>query len=316
MNPRWSAILIVFLMAGSLGWRCIYAQGAEQYTSPETGHTVSGEFLLVFESVSNPKLIYGEPMTEAFIDPTTGLLVQYFLKARFELHPEVLNGQRVRLTPLGKYLYVPGKPYTELENPLACREFSETGYRVCYDFLSFYQANGGRRQFGLPTSSMELLNGYIVQFFEYARLEWHPELPVGQRIIVADLGKQYFYTIGEDPSRLLPPEDSNTIHVIRSLRVRAYPENAVTGVSGRQTVHILVQDQLGEPVPNTRLILTVHYPSGEERIYPVSTLTDPRGIAQFNFPIEVQSTGRAEIHVSARYESLQTESVTSFQVWW
>ncbi len=47
--------------------------------------------------------VYGYPITEQFVG-REGRLVQYFQRARFELHPELTAGLRVQLTPLGRAL--------------------------------------------------------------------------------------------------------------------------------------------------------------------------------------------------------------------
>ena len=105
MGKRYFASILLFLaLISGLSWQRSSAQiGGEEYFE-ETGHRVTGEFLTKFHSVSNPLRIYGYPITEAYQDPTTRLLTQYFQKARFELFLIAPEGQRVQLTPLGKYL--------------------------------------------------------------------------------------------------------------------------------------------------------------------------------------------------------------------
>ncbi|MDO9349453.1 MAG: hypothetical protein Q7T47_09225, partial [Anaerolineales bacterium] len=69
-----------------------------------------------------------------------------------------------------------------LNIPGACRPFS-TGYAVCYDFLTFIDQYGGVALLGNPVSAFEFLSdGRIVQYFECARFEWHPEFARGENI--------------------------------------------------------------------------------------------------------------------------------------
>ena len=56
--------------------------------------------------------------------------------------------------------------------------FPQTGYRVTnrYGFLDYWRANGQMLLFGYPLSGEVDENGRLVQYFERARLEYHPEL--------------------------------------------------------------------------------------------------------------------------------------------
>ena len=77
---------------------------------PETGHSLSGEFLEFYERSPDGLTVYGYPITEAFIDPVYGHLIQYFQKSRFELFPNEPPEKRVQLSNLGEWLYQTGKP--------------------------------------------------------------------------------------------------------------------------------------------------------------------------------------------------------------
>ena len=104
MKFRSVIFLSVFLLSGSFGWRLpVFQMEGERYFE-ETGHRVTGEFLEFYRQVDNPLLVYGYPITDAYQDPTTRIIVQYFQKARFELHPESPQGLRVQLSPLGEYM--------------------------------------------------------------------------------------------------------------------------------------------------------------------------------------------------------------------
>jgi hypothetical protein len=307
--------LLIFVIIGSATWQSSLAQGGEEYFD-ETGHVVTGEFLAAYRNVPNPVQLYGYPITDAFQDTTRNLLVQYFQKARFELDPAGPVGNRVKISPLGEYLYVPGPEAPLAVNPGACRTYPPDGYRVCYAFLDFYDRYGGQKQFGFPISNAELHNGRTVQYFQNARFEWYPELPVGQKVVLAHLGSQYFDRQAIDPSLLLPNRGGNTINSIRSLRVRAYPIQAVTGKTGSQTVYIMVQDQRLLPVANAQVSLILHMPDGQEKQFIVPALTNDAGITQFNFPFSAEKVGMATIQVVALRGDLQAGTTTSFRVWW
>ncbi len=308
-------VLLLALIVGA--WQVYPAQlqTDEEYFQ-ETGHRVTGEFLEMYRRASDPLQLYGYPITDAFQDSTTSLLIQYFEKARFELHPGEPAGQRVRLSPLGEYLYVPGAP---LPNPTAagaCRTFAPSGFQVCYSFLEFYNANGGLAQFGAPISNLELQDGRMVQYFQRARFEWRPDLPAQQKVSLGSLGRQYFSMRRENPSLLLPDPGGDIIKGILRLGARAYPAQPVTARRGSQTVYIVVQDQRLLPVANARVTLVVRLPSGQEMRFDAPTPTSDQGITQFSFPFESTQIGVVSIRAIIQRESLTTETTTSFRIWW
>jgi hypothetical protein len=307
--------LCVIVLLSSATWQSSLAQGGEEYFE-ETGHVVTGEFLAAYRSIPNPVQLYGYPITDAFQDTTRNLLVQYFQKTRFELNPAGPVGNRVKISPLGEYLYTPGPEISSVVNPGACRTYPPDGYRVCLAFLDFYDRHGGQKQFGPPISNAELHNGRTVQYFQNARFEYSPELPVGQRIVLAHLGSQYFSRHGEDASLLLPDQGDNIIPSIRSLRARAFPEQAVTGKTGSQTVYITVQDQRLLPVANAQVALILEMPDNKEDHFMVPALTNAAGITQFSFPFSAENVGMAMIKVVVLRGDLEADTTTSFRLWW
>ena len=184
-KARFAILVLILCLVITLAWRPSQAQTSVQRYFPETGHTVKGEFLNAYERVTNPLLLYGFPITESFVDPIYGTL-QYFQKARFELHPELPAGQRVQVSTLGKYLYQPGPSLPSGEDPNACRQFPN-GYQVCLAFLDFYDANGGGAGFGWPISKIGKYKGRSAQYFEKTRFEWPPEFPFGQRVALGEV---------------------------------------------------------------------------------------------------------------------------------
>jgi hypothetical protein len=132
------SLLLIHRQAGAQSGPGIYFQ--------ETCHWVGGEFLEAYRRSLNPHLIYGLPITDAFVDTNTRLLTQYFDKARFVLYESEQYPLRVRLSPLGQFVYEetgPGIPLSRPPGLAACRKFTETGKEVCYAFLEFFDSNGG-----------------------------------------------------------------------------------------------------------------------------------------------------------------------------
>ncbi len=310
-----ATILLLLGLISGLSWQRSLAQiGGEEYFE-ETGHRVSGEFLTRYHSVPYPLKLYGYPITEAYQDPTTHLLVQYFQKARFELNPVAPAGQRVTLTPLGQWLYRSGTPAPLAASGPACRTFGG-GLQVCYAFLEFYLANGGEAQFGLPISNTESHNSVIVQYFQNARFEWLSGMPSGQRVQLANLGKEYFFMMQENPARLASEWGGETNNGTLALKVHAYPTRAVTSRNGTQTIFVIVQDQRLLPVKDAQVTITLRMPAGNEIRHIVPTLTNEKGVTKYTFPFNASNVGIVQVLVTATSNNLEARTTTSFRVWW
>jgi acetyl esterase/lipase len=176
------------------------AKPAGQYFA-ETGKTVSGKFLQYWQSHGGLAQ-QGFPISNELreISDTDGktYTVQYFERAVFELHPDNQPPNDVLLSLLGSFRYqqkyasgAPGQtPNTSLGSVL----FKETGKRLGGAFLQYWQSHGGLAQQGLPISDefMEKsdLDGktYLVQYFERAVFEYHPENQPPNDVLLSQLG--------------------------------------------------------------------------------------------------------------------------------
>ena len=72
------------------------------------------------------------------------------------------------------------------------------GRELTGDFLDYWQNHGGERVFGWPISPAVRManpsdgNTYLTQWFQRARMEYHPELPQGHNIILGTLGTELY----------------------------------------------------------------------------------------------------------------------------
>jgi hypothetical protein len=317
---RWISLILILVIFTALSVNLTLAQNEVARYFPETGHWVTGEFLQKYESVPDPILVFGYPITDVITsqpDPDgPAMVVQYFQRARFEHHPENPPELRVVLSPLGEYLYnldQPSSVLTVSPNFAACRYFPETGFPVCYAFLDFFIENGGIAQFGYPISEITYHDNRIVQYFQRARFEWHPELPSGNRVTLTEVGSIYFYLI-EDPALSLPNRDNIPASVMR-LQSRAFVSSAVVPPGGTQTLYVIVQDQNLRPISNAQVVFTLRDPSGDEARY-IMPLTNEYGFTFVSFPLDGQTFGIAEIDVTASYDNLQSNTRTSYRIWW
>ncbi len=315
---RFYLVLALLAVCIAFGGRQTLAQTNSARFFPETGHWVKDEFLIKYEATETPAIVYGAPITEYFDDPLTGYRVQYFEKARFELHPEAPDELRVQLTKLGEYLYQKGQPISTPTNTQACTTFVQTGYAVCYAFLDFFEAHGGVAQFGYPISGFEIHDGWIVQYFQNSRFEWHPENPPGERVTISNLGYRYFYEQHVDPTLLNPvPNDQAPNLPVTGLEVHAFAKFPVMPLNGTQTLYIIVRDQYHNPIEGVEVEFTVVLPDGSQNIYQADQ-TNHLGVSILSFDVNTTRPGTATILVKAIYENgvLVKNTRTSFAVWW
>lgn len=164
---------------------------------PETGYWVGGEFLDFFERRGGLD-IFGYPIGNETTEE--GRRVQYFQRARMELHLDQPDPYRVQLGLLGSLLYqsrypqpLPTVPPDRIPSPddPNARYFPETGQVVQGAFWRFFRTRGGLDIFGYPISPEFVENGRPVQYFQRARMEWHPENPEPYKVQLGLLGCEW-----------------------------------------------------------------------------------------------------------------------------
>ena len=64
--------------------------------------------------------------------------------------------------------------------------FEQTGYVVPSPFKEYWNQRGGLTRFGYPLSPILVERGYLVQYFERARFEYHPEVTASAAYAVLD----------------------------------------------------------------------------------------------------------------------------------
>lgn len=313
MTQRIFSFLLVCFLLGTT-WGSAHADTLDFKYFTETGHNVQGEFLKFYNANANATLLYGYPITEQFVSKD-GKTVQYFQRARFELHTDLPEGQRVQLTALGREIYKPASPLN-VNNSFACKSFSENSFPVCFAFLEFFEPYGGVAQFGLPISPFEYHDNMIVQYFEKARFEWQAWKTEGQRVVISDLGRIYFDKLGEDPGFLpqVKPLD-NTPTAVNTLQVRAFVWRAVTLANDSQIIYVIVQDQAMQVVSNAVCASVVHWPDGRTESSNINTNTNGVGIVTLSFSDQPYGS-LISADVSCAFEEHLGTTTTSFRIWY
>jgi beta propeller repeat protein len=168
---------------------------------PETGQTVYGVFLDYWQKhggLAQQGFPISGVMTETSDLDGKVYKVQYFERAVFEYHPELAGANKVLLSQLGTFRYKAKYPNGPTGQPAlpdpSSRTFAETDKTVSGRFLQYWEQSGGLAQQGFPISEpfMETsdLDGkpYLVQYFERAVFEYHPENPVPYDVLLSQLG--------------------------------------------------------------------------------------------------------------------------------
>jgi Tol biopolymer transport system component len=170
---------------------------------PQTGHWIAGDFLSFFDAHGGLDL-FGYPRTEPMYGD--GRLVQYFQRARFESWPENSPPYNVQLMLIGDAVMGPADPPVPAVSASGSDYFPQTGHSIAGAFRSFFDERGGLVVFGYPTSeAVPDSSGFVVQRFQRARFELHPELPPAYQISLGLLGDQYVFGMGRVPfSATLP----------------------------------------------------------------------------------------------------------------
>lgn len=311
--------LIVFSLVLLIGFTTIpgsvSAQGSDSVYVPETGHWIRGEFLKEYNSVSDPLLYFGYPITDDFLDTVTNQQEQYFQKARFDL-VDTPNGPQVQLAHLGSLLHENNDQLANIaEDGPTCRRFSN-GFSVCYAFLQFYDAYNGSAYFGLPISKLEVIDGRYVQYFEDARMEWWPERAAGERVVLTDLGRVYFDKIAANPDLLKPNLALNAQGKLANPVVRVFAQKALIGAGEQQIVDVVVQNQYLQAMPGAQVGLTITLPDGTSQFYRLPE-TNQYGFSQITLPVpslDAQSVVQLNAEVTIDGES--AEGSGWYRIWW
>lgn len=203
---------------------------------PETGHYVGYSFLNYWQTHGGLAQ-FGLPLTEGFEErnPADGktYTVQYFERARFEFHPEKTGTPyEVELGLLGKQA-IAGRQFEGVP-PFASTPqryyFPETGYSLGGAFKRYWDSRGGLAIYGYPLSEEIIESGYIVQYFERARFEFHPEnAGTPFEVLLSLLGAA---TLEQQGHRLS-----------QAFRVQVEPDTVVQG----RTIQLIVVGANGSP---------------------------------------------------------------------
>jgi hypothetical protein len=201
MQPtRVVRLRVLFVLLAAL-----FLSACEVYFS-QTGHYMQPPFLDAWGKFGGVEGC-GYPLTEEFLESSRldneTRIVQYTERCLFEMHPENEGTDfEVLGAHLGTYKYrdryggLGALGQTANKTPGQSVFFRETNRWLGGRFLNYWRAQGGLEVFGYPITDelteVSQLNGrrYLVQYFERAVFEYHPENAGTQyEVLLAQLGK-------------------------------------------------------------------------------------------------------------------------------
>lgn len=172
----------------------------------ETNQCIQGRFLTYWESHGGLAL-NGYPLTgerQELLEDGKTYTVQYFERVRLEYHPENPPPWDIELGQFGRRVLREqfGYEVTRYQAAIAptppapgTTYFPQTGHNLGGGFRDYWNTHGGLAQFGYPlteefTQTLEDGQPYTVQYFERARLEWHPGNPAPWDFELGQFGRQ------------------------------------------------------------------------------------------------------------------------------
>lgn len=180
------------------------ASPAERLYYGQTGYSITGPFRQYWEGLgTNAVPVLGYPISGLLVEKLDdGKLytVQYYERVRLEWHPENEGNEfEVLYGLLGTHFHKPDPAVARPAAKAGERFFPETGHLVRGAFLQKWNTTGGLRVHGYPISEevreVSPTDGrvYLVQYFQRARFEYHPE-NVGTpfEILLGMLGRQLY----------------------------------------------------------------------------------------------------------------------------
>lgn len=162
----------------------------QQLYDATTGHTVGGIFA-AFWAAAGAGAVLGRPISElSLLSADPARYVQYFEFARLET-----DAAGAVLARLQDNVRAPGSPFAPVAKPAAGTKgklfVPATGHVVQGGFYDLYRALGGAETMGAPLTEEAWENDLTVQYFEWAKLEWHRDYPPGKQIVQTSLGREW-----------------------------------------------------------------------------------------------------------------------------
>lgn len=302
-----TGLMLLFFVSLMLSAGCAVerAEGVQVVANSTTGVPVSSYFQSFYEEYGGSR-VFGNAIAEPFTEQNSGRLVQYFQRMRLEYDTKLGH---VVIFPLGEWaFYVPDnqEAQTVSREELVLRD----------EFLAFYEESQGASLFGPPISPEMDEGGTRVQYFQNARLEWHPDAPLGYRVQVGPLGEAHYRQVGifDDPGRNRPLDSAAVREAVVSTNLRA----PILFADERQALFVDVHTPEGKrPVIGASVEVALTYNGKTETVKLPDT--DGTGHTQSVLMLrDVEPGQKVQIVVTASAPGGEAigKATQSFKTWW
>ena len=318
-------IMVMFLVSGCNFPPYTLAQLEAQSTTAET--ILSGSEYIAAESFNNylsnmPQAfeLFGMPVSDAFIDPTTGKTVQYFQKVRLETD-SANDDTQISLTPLGLWL-LPEESQEVVIIDENCVTMPGHEIPLCSAFRTFYEQHDGAQLFGKPISYVIQTGDRYYQYFENVCLIYAPSAPDELKVTLANLGE--IYLLSKEPYyQAITRADIAESLIPRNLPTQqlsvfvAFEDQFIT-TTQQQIVYIQVLNESKQPAANVTLHVVAVYPDGSRQQYRLD-VTDIYGVSSFAMtPFtnrNLETNDLIVVEVIAQSEQASGQNSGWFRIW-
>ena len=321
-----SFILFITLISGCnfppyQQWLAQRTENEQLKQSSLSAFTVGEQFQALYNSLPNPQSVFGEPISQPFIDPVNGHLSQYFTNMRLEYYRDQTGEELYFLSPLGRQLFeLVEREYLVIEKN--CVTPAGSQIPICHEIRTFYEQNNGVQVFGAPISHVYTQNNRYFQYFENACLVWDPMKPADRSVSLVNLGEQYLaaheplrYTITSPTNANINIDGQSTDS---EFSVSISVEHIYLNPSTPQTITILVTDRNGDPVSNAWVAVWVMLPDETYQAYRPSD-TNANGVSSVTLPPFTTASLQFNDMIQIQVEALKGEDYgigrSWFRIW-
>lgn len=295
---RTKEMVLLVLCLGVLVFAVSCSSPKSQPTQPGGRFGVSPLFLSFYEAKGG-LAFFGYAISEE--RPENGVSVQYFQRARLEYRPDLPAGQQVRLSNLLKDDRDHGLNLSDAK--CVDPRFVPSGawllgdcHAIQPDFLTYYLQLDGVNLLGLPISEAYTANGVTMQNFENGSIVFDPTQPPTSRFRLGDTGNIVLI------KKPLPLRGTNFAPPIKvtDVKVIAWVQDPVLVDGRNQKIYVLVTDQIGRPLRDAIVDVTLTIDGGTVRFRAVPT--DKQGMTVLEIPAkEMNSRNIITYTVTAVY---------------
>ena len=230
----------------------------------KNGISIAPEFQEFYQAYGG-RAVLGEPITEIFTVVPGERPLQYFQNVRLEYDA---GAGGVAISQLGAWEL--GGLNEQVLAPVpengAVRTFPDSEFTVQDEFLRFYEDHAGDALLGLPISLQLNVDGLRVQYFENARLEWHPEAPADRRVQLGDLGRTHFDNEMVFAYQEMRPARPVSSAGVTNADISAYVKAPILYEGEDQILYVTVLTPGGDPVSNVLVEVTVSYDNESQTV--------------------------------------------------